>query len=437
MPKAAGTPSDKPATTAKSLAEKHAGVAEKLLLDAVLRLVAAKEKYRAVHIHLARLRDNQRKSDYLRIASDLFELRMSPHAGRLFVLGNGDLFFLVKNTRKELVVSAVERLRLLFAEDPVAHYAETPAEDRFATYYNFATDINRLLEDVGAIARNALAVINGEIPQKTPSRAFMPADLARLVTLLDGADLTNIVRYQTTCSMGDDGLPTPLFEEHFVSISDLRQACAPEIDLLADPWLFQYLTRTLDKRMLGYLSQHAARNERARGPQGAEQKTLPFSVNLTLATVLSPEFRTFDERLPEGVRGQVTVEVQASDMFGDISAYMFARDYLRTRQYRICLDGLTHHTLPLFDFGRLGVDYAKIHWGSQGRPDGLNAAHPSSHREIAALIARIGAKHAILCRCEDEAALVTGRKLGFRLFQGRYIERLVTLVRDGKKKKKS
>src|SRR3546814_14315784 len=70
-----------------------------------------------------------------------------------------------------------------------------------------------------------------------------------------------------------------------------------------------------------------------------------FSINLNVGTILSPPFLNFDSSLKAIARGTVVIELQKIDIFGDMGAYMFARDFLRERGYRICLAGMTHPTL--------------------------------------------------------------------------------------------
>src|SRR3546814_5875753 len=79
-----------------------------------------------------------------------------------------------------------------------------------------------------------------------------------------------------------------------------------------------------------------------------------FSINLNVGTILSPPFLNFDSSLKAIARGTVVIELQKIDIFGDMGAYMFARDFMRERGYRICLDGLNHLTLQFIDRERLG-----------------------------------------------------------------------------------
>ncbi len=393
---------------------------EQLFLDAVIRLNDYRFGRVAAHIHLSRLSDHNRKPHYLRLAADMFDGHIRKFEGQRFELAGHDIVFIGRDMGMAELIKAVDRLRLLFAEDPLAQYGADGTGGAFATYYDVENDYDRLRQNalnLHKAARRALKSTAGrEESEGRHGRPFVPSDLAKLIAILERADLAAILRRQTACLLRDDGLPEPLFEEHFVSLDDLQQICAPHIDLLSDRWLFHYLTLTLDQRVLAQKLADGVRGDR------------PFSLNLNVATLLSPEFRRFDAMVPPELRRRSVIEIHKNDVFGDIGAYIFARDFLHDRGYLLCLDGLTHHTLPFFDRNRLGLDLFKIYWA----PEGLNAAHPSSYPEIRDLVAQYGATRIVLCRCESEDALKAGRDLGVIQYQGRFIDRLLNIAK-GKK----
>jgi hypothetical protein len=87
-----------------------------------------------------------------------------------------------------------------------------------------------------------------------------------------------------------------------------------------------------------------------------------ISVNLNVASLISPAFLSFDADLPVGVRGKIILELQQPDVYADLRAYSFGRDLAKQQGYRLCLDGVTRHSLPLIDRERLGVDFVKLIW---------------------------------------------------------------------------
>ena len=120
-----------------------------------------------------------------------------------------------------------------------------------------------------------------------------------------------------------------------VSIPELRDAAMRKRDIALDRLLFEHLTQTLDRRVLTMLRC---------GDDSALAHS--YSLNLNVSTLISPEFETFDQSLRSATRGTIVIELEKVDIFNDIGAYIFARDYVRERGYRIRLDGVTALTLP-------------------------------------------------------------------------------------------
>src|SRR3546814_9030434 len=84
----------------------------------------------------------------------------------------------------------------------------------------------------------------------------------------------------------------------------------PDQNLFSDRWLFQYLTGKLDQRMLAWLSKN-------------DDSTLrhSFSLNINIASVLSPRFLEFDARLDKTRRNTIVIELQKMDVFADMARY--------------------------------------------------------------------------------------------------------------------
>jgi hypothetical protein len=203
--------------------------------------------------------------------------------------------------------------------------------------------------------------------------------------------------------------PQVVFRELYISIGDLRDMMMPGYELAGDRWLFQHLTQTLDRRMLRLLVD----------TDDAFIHT-SFSINVNVATILSPDFLQFDAGLRSGARGTILLELQLVDIFADLGAYVFAREFAKERGYRLCLDGVSHNALPYVDRRRLGLDFVKIPW----RPEmaDLDEERVTEFRD---LVGRLGKARAILCHVDSDAAVKFGHHCGFALFQGRHVDRLL------------
>jgi len=373
---------------------------------------------RVLYFRASLVSAESRRAHHLRLAAELLEPVRQAGTGTLFALPNDDLVLVWRRGADAELAPARAQLDFLFAAD--AAIGRDPAAGG-ALHHLFALPADAealagLVQAAAAQARPAAALppLDDATPPGLASVPLPPAGgaeiqaLERLERALVQADIEACLRRQSITAFDAHGAPVPQWQECFVAIADLAQRLQVPDMLTGDPWLFRRLTLSLDRRVLSHLAQPGA----LAGCEG-------LALNLNLATLLGPDFPRFDAALPAGLRGRIVLELQRADIFADLDAFLFARDFARARGYRLCLDGLTHHALPLVSRARLGFDLAKLLWTEDlaGAPADKALAHLRDKSERAAIV---------LCRCESEAAIGWGRQRGFTLFQGRAVERLLS-----------
>ncbi|MGE3770348.1 MAG: hypothetical protein AB7G06_05280 [Bdellovibrionales bacterium] len=396
--------------------------AERALYELVDRMAKGGQPAKAaVHIHLSKLQQHRRRDQYIRIATETFENQVRDLGGSVFMLHSFDVVYVSNSTDLLAIEAAVNRLRLLFQEDPLTQFAAEQEQGVFCTWYRLDKDYDKFSNLVRGIyraaeqSRSLLAQEKEMIENARQNKPLIPEILAKLEQAIAKADLSNVIRSQTVCTSQVNQPLLPMFKELFVNITELQNYVTPGFELRSNRWLFQYLTNALDQRMLS----HVMRERMVHSDSS-------FSLNMNVNTVLSPQFRRFDETIPTVTRGKLVIEMQVIDVFADLGAYLFARDYLQERGYRVCLDGLTHLTLRYIDRAKLGADLVKLYW----MPEGVNTMDPNMMAQFKALVAQSGQARTILCRCEDEFALEFGRTSGIMMFQGYYIERMLAKQRE-------
>lgn len=380
---------------------------EAVFLDTLARLERHAQGRKAIHLRLSGLQPQHRRPHHLRVAAYMFETQVRALQGEIFVLANDDIVFVAIAPALADLVAAANKVRGLFADDPLA--LPTPGDDRFCTAFDLATDYGVFFAHCRAIV--AAMRQRGLAAGARPQAAALPLTLAELSKVEEAircADLTNFVRRQSVCGVFAGQPLMPVFREQFVSIADLARSVAPRLDLGSSRWLFQHLTQLLDLRMLAF--------------QGRDSDPATrVSLNLNVRTLLTPEFLAFDGTVKTGDRGTIILELQLLDVFADPSTFFFARDFARERGYRLCLDGVAPSLAGAVDRDALGVDFVKLLWSRDmlGRPTGRR------NDALRALVRNCGPERAILCRCETPEALALGQQLGFTLFQGRHIDSLL------------
>lgn len=398
---------------------------EKLLVDYMQRLEKHKNDRFLVHVHLSKLKPFNRRDQHVRTAAGHFDPYVKDMSGQLFALKNADLFFVFKKEIKPQVETILQKVRFLFGDDPLVE--EEGKDGRtFATWYDAGDQYDEIVQLVHGMA-DAEEKRQTEVRSRMDARQKLkekqkkgepltPSVLAKVEESLSRADLSNLVRRQFICRVDSKMVPEQLFSELFISIQDLRETILPGVNLVANRWLFQHLTETLDRRVLSMLMK-----------TDAVSISGDISFNINVKTLLSEQFQVFDDNLSAARRGAIVIELQKEDIFSDLASYLFAREFVQAKGYRLCLDGLTVETLQVIDRERLGADMAKLVW-HPNLVDGGDAITAL----IKGFVERDGPDAWILCRCDNREAIDFGRSVGIDMFQGRYVENLI--AEDGRRR---
>ena len=390
---------------------------ETLLVDYAERVAKNMADRRAVHLHLSALKPYNRREHHIRIAANSFEGLASRHDGRLFVLSNSDIVVMCKGASVAEIDAVVLKLRFLFEDDPLTAGDGESAESGFCTWYDLEQGGGEFLSTVRQLMAEADRLAAAEAGQETDAGAeeitetLTPERLARLEDQLKSMDLMPLIRRQPVCALTQTRPPTPIFNELYVSIDDLRRAVMPSVDLTSSRWLFQHLTEMLDYRVMRLL------------PELEVDLPHSTSININVSSLLSPTFLEFDRKLRALTRKTIVLEIQSIDALADLGAYTFARDFVRDRGYRVCLDGLELPTFPVVDRQRFGFDFLKINWASDIEDEVI----VRRRAKLSEAVRTAGPTRVILSRCDSPGALEFGRLIGISLFQGRHVDKLVKM----------
>ena len=337
--------------------------------------------------------------------------------GKAFGFRNDDIFIVYSDKVNDNQIKALLiKNELYFSADP-----KIKDVDAMNRAFKLPEDKDPLNYETSRIEASPPARLETPADQMPVRRRFVlppaseqnksrltPAELARITKALANTDFSNMIRRQFVCVVLDDIAPSPMFEEVFVSIADLGETIMPNVSLTATPWLFQDLTETLDKRVLITVSRH---------DDGAFYRD--FSLNLNVSSILSDDFRPFDESIRESMKASIVLELQPTDIFSDFSMYVKARDFAQRLGYKICIDGVSARNLPYIDREKLAADFVKLTW-QPDLPDAL-AQNESLKEDLQA----VGSNRTILCRVDDEKALNFAKELNITLLQGHYIQHLL------------
>jgi hypothetical protein len=382
---------------------------EHLLLDAAERVGRIRDGRMAVHLHLSRLKPQNRQEGYLRVAGRMLEPMVSAYRGQIFLLTNSDIVFLVNQPSPADLKDHIHRLRGLFAKDPLANDDSGDGLDLFCTLYDLTFDYEPFI----AMVKSALTEARGRVrtphaPELKPLDAGGLSVVLERLTMLDAAPF---VRRQSAITLGGGGQAEVIFQEFFVSVGDLQKAIAPDVNLLSNRWMFQHLSTTLDRRLL----ESMRRLRLTKAPPS-------MHLNLNISTLADQAFQALDQSLPEEMG--LGVEVQILDMLADSRAFFEAQRKLKERGRHLVIDGLNEATLTFMDVGRTGADLYKLDWTPEMQ-------EPHRRDAILTALKHVDPAKLLLARCDSETAIAWGMDHGLHKFQGRYIEAMLAATTMG------
>jgi hypothetical protein len=301
-----------------------------------------------------------------------------------FSLPNGDVVVAWRGDAEALLDRSLAGLAALFAEGPGLRV--------LCRLFELPADAPALLEAAEA------SLVADTRPADLPDTRdpLDPAALTSLERALAHADMSRFVRRQPVCALGPDGFRLR-WERRSLALGELISVLAPGRSARAAPWLQRRLTRTLDRRMLALLA-----------APGELRGARPFGVQLNVASILGPEFLRFDAALPSELRGQVTLELLPADVLADLAAFAFARDFARSRAYRLSLRGIEKELLGALPPARLGVDWVHLRWSPALLAFDLEAEGHDPAQFV-------------LSRADCQQAVAWGRVQGITLFAGRAV----------------
>jgi len=368
-----------------------------------------------VHVHLSALRASNRKPHFINIAAKTFDDLQNNFDVSLFKLDNADLVLLCKDVPVEEIDPVIHKTRQLFSEDPLTSSEDGSIDDRFSTWYDLVQqgDFVSFVENINLLSEQALdrqRKANGMLAANSlPGAVLVPGHIADIILKLQSVEIEDIIHSQTAVVIRPGATGSVLFCEQFVTMTELQKRIAPEINLFGSHWLFQYLTETIDRRLLGAI-----------GQRDFESMSDSISMNLNISTVLGREFQHFHQQAG-AYSAKIVIELQLIDVFSEMSAFADARDMLQENGYRVLIDGLNPLSLQFFDPALLESDLIKVNWG----PEFNNEESGSRVEDMAQVVKNVGKDSVILGRVDSEDAVIWALTLGISRFQGYYIDTLV------------
>ncbi len=378
-------------------------------------------EYEATYLLFSELRDINFGVVLRKNIADVFYF-LQPEI-KLFWQKNNDLVAVYKKNTHDTLLSCLVKIRFLLSNDKILKESGDLFAAGIAKKYDLSnqketleTDIRKAIEGAIAVLPSNVAENNANIVFNSTGRKYQksltPDVLAKIQKILSVTDFSAFIRRQSICAIIGDSRPQRVFDEVYVSITDLREILIPDVDLTSNPWLFLSLSETLDRRVLQTISRHDDRSLLGN-----------FSININVSTILSDDFLVFDDNINVSMRSSIILELQLMDIFSDIRAFSLAKTFAQARGYKICVDGITVDKLKYIKRTELNCDLYKVIW----HPSFFDVISEDEHFMDYANKAERA--KIVLCRIDDKNAIELGNSFGINLYQGRYVQRLLSLAR--------
>lgn len=393
---------------------------ESILLDKLTRIEENPAGYFAVHIHLSHLRPSNRQPHFINIAARAFDNLINNADAILYDMMNQDLVLVCHDVLVEDIDPYISKVKTLFTEDPLT-LDEDEYEDQFSTWYDlsaredFAAFLSAITE-LSVFAENRIEELKKAKAEQEGQGSGDPLtakNLAAINQKLHSTRIADLIRQQACVRIAPGKAGEMVFHEHFIAMAELKDRVAPGVNLFTSPWLFQYLTETLDKRMLAVI-----------GRKNFAEVKDPISLNLNIQTVLSRDFSNFN-RAASDYASKLVIEFQIVDIFADMNTFGYARDMLQDRGYKVLVDGVNPLSLQFFDPATLKPDFVKVSWGKEFEEE---AEKKSRIKLFKDMVKNAGTESVILSRVDTEKAVKWGLSLGISRFQGYFIDKLVVAM---------
>ena len=371
---------------------------ETQLLETLDRVAKNAMGYSVLYVSMSKLKPKNRHPQFIKVVAKSFDSVVGSVSGIMFILSNGDIAILSKHITPESISQAVAKLRQGLSADPVL-----AAEDSdFTHVYRFPKDFMFFYDKISQMEQQT-AELQSQMP---PQRQVVTAgQVDYILSVLDAADIAEIVKKQSVLKIDDAGHFSTVMQEFFVAVKDLSKYFYDKIDLLANRWLFQYMTMFLDKKTL----QAFPRAELTKWPSD-------ISLNLNLSSVFSKEFVAFAKSSLKPAQ-KVIVEVEMMDVLNNMNLYLEAKDILHKGGHKILIDSLSPASLSMLNIEKLAPDMVKVFWEPLLSYDTQNEA-------LKQAISLLQKDNVILAKVDGQEALKWGLSYGIRAFQGPYIDEI-------------
>ncbi len=382
----------------------------------VRRLQKQAERALVLNVQFAQMPNISGKRELLDAAQDNLHDLARQQGGELYLMTNGDGFLVLppQPEGRELIfgaelVAAALPVGIDPGRTPVSWLQAFPMPESYIPLRERTNYYVELAKELDAITAETPEALLQASDVRGPLTAY---SLSQIERLLDNLDIQKYLRTQTVWHRRTDRDWLPVYEENYVSTSELQQDNFPILELRASGRLFSELASMLDRRTLSAMLRGTDR-----------WKGRPIGLNLSAGTVLSSTFAQFCHVVNGEMRGQVVFELHISELLHDYDAFMSALELLTREGFKVGIDGIHLRFLDYLKLSALPVSHLKI---SVGRDNVKLLQDKKVQEQLRAL----DADKLIFMHVDSAAGLDAGKTLGVSNYQGFFIDEQMQILQS-------
>jgi hypothetical protein len=215
------------------------------------------------------------------------------------------------------------------------------------------------------------------------------------------------IHHQKIAIILPEQAPMEFMNEYFVAMGALKEHVFPKVELRGAGNLFNQLTVVLDGLLLNAFGELNTGNAKC-------------SINMNVESVFSKDFERWLGASDDATFSNVVFEFRQSNILQSFEEFQLACDLIRSKNGTIAIDAIFPETIGIVSLGRLQANIAKIFWRA-----GAEEILPKYKKEIDDI--QKSGTVLVLARLDDEVGVKVGQDLGISMFQGFYIDELLTL----------
>ncbi|MCL2672763.1 MAG: hypothetical protein FWF01_00030 [Alphaproteobacteria bacterium] len=351
----------------------------RLLLAAIEEIRRSPGGFRAMIVRTSKLAAGQKSPGKMLLAARIFDVKTRGTNNALYLLPSGDMVFMGSDISSDELGQLAKQ-----AAEAIAQGADgIGVPQDFAVIYR----LDRQFDDFSKAAAD-MATLKVRAKKWAPVTNAPKLDAGLLEMLESRLPSFNITAALKTRDVFDLETRSAAFTEYYVSVDTLRAVLGfAGVDMLADYWLFSYVTTLFDSMMLRDFDWSA-------GHQA-------IALNLNLMSM--------------GKLGQV-LERPLIAKFSVPDVLMNYETYNGLSGVRKMISRITLTDMAALNCDAFNADFIQLFWSHE-------FILPENKKMLGEKIGLIGAGKIVLAGADSQDSITWGKRTGIRLYQGRAAEK--------------